>query len=127
VTIDYQDGAPPAAAVTSEDTARRHAALKADLEDSIDRLSRQLLGKPVEVSSCYDWLIPAAEAAGVSWARFHALRHGAATAWFAAGVPITVVSALLGHSTASFTLSVYTHAMPEHMPTGEALAKAVGL
>ena len=84
-------------------------------------------GRPVDLSSCYEWLIPAAEAAGVPWARFHALRHGAATAWFAAGVPITVVSALLGHSTASFTLSVYTHAMPEHMPTGEALAKAVGL
>ncbi len=83
--------------------------------------------KPVDVSSCYDWLIPAAEAAGVPWARFHALRHGAATAWFAAGIPITVVSALLGHSSAAFTLSVYTHAMPDHMPDGKALADAVGL
>lgn len=67
-----------------------------------------------------------AEAAGVPWARFHSLRHGAATAWFAAGIPITVVSALLGHSSAAFTLSIYTHAMPEHMPDGEALAKASG-
>ncbi len=84
-------------------------------------------GKPVHLTSCYDWLIPAVEAAGVPWARFHALRHGAATAWFAAGIPITVVSALLGHSTASFTLSVYTHALPDHMPDGSTLARAVGL
>jgi integrase len=84
-------------------------------------------GQPVHLTSCYNWLIPAVEAAGVPWARFHALRHGAATAWFAAGVPITVVSALLGHSTASFTLSVYTRAMPDHMPNGSTLAKAVGL
>ena len=84
-------------------------------------------GRPVHLKSCYLWLIPAVEAAGAPWARFHALRHGAATAWFAAGVPITVVSALLGHSTASFTLSVYTHAMPDHMPDGATLAKAVGL
>jgi integrase len=107
------------------DLLARRLAAKHSADDDLVFGTRS--GKPVDVSSCYDWLIPAAEAAGVPWARFHALRHGAATAWFAAGVPITVVSALLGHSTASFTLSVYTHAMPDHMPDGATLATAVGL
>lgn len=84
-------------------------------------------GKPVDTSSCYRWLRPAAASVGAPWAGFHALRHGAASAWFRAGYPVTVVSKLLGHSTATFTLSVYIHALAEDMPDGEALRKAVGL
>ncbi|MDA2953327.1 MAG: tyrosine-type recombinase/integrase, partial [Actinomycetota bacterium] len=78
-------------------------------------------------SSCYRWLRPATASVGAPWARFHALRHGAASAWFRAGLPLTVVSKLLGHSTAAFTLSVYIHALAEDMPDGEVLRKAVGL
>ncbi len=84
-------------------------------------------GQPVESSSCYRWLRPAAESIGAPWAGFHALRHGAASAWFKAGYKVTVVSALLGHSTASFTLSVYVHMLPEDMPDGDALRAAVGI
>jgi integrase len=39
--------------------------------------------------------------------RFHDLRHGAATMLIAAGQPIKVVSAILGHSTSAFTMDVY--------------------
>ena len=44
--------------------------------------------------------------------QFHTLRHGAASLLLAAGVPVTLVSRMLGHSTPSFTLSVYSHAVP---------------
>ena len=84
-------------------------------------------GQPVSSSSCYRWFNPAAKAAGVPWAGFHALRHSAASAWFRAGLPITVVSALLGHSTPSFTLSVYIHALPGDIPDGSILQDAIGL
>lgn len=39
--------------------------------------------------------------------RFHDLRHGAAAMLIAAGQPIKVVSAILGHSTSAFTMDVY--------------------
>ena len=39
--------------------------------------------------------------------RFHDLRDGAATMLIAAGQPVKVVSAILGHSTSSFTMDVY--------------------
>jgi integrase len=36
----------------------------------------------------------------------HGLRHGAATMLLAAGVPIKVISEILGHSTSAFTADV---------------------
>ena len=39
----------------------------------------------------------------------HWYRHGAATRWLRDGVPIEVVSALLGHSSVAVTSSVYGH------------------
>ncbi|WP_147944558.1 tyrosine-type recombinase/integrase [Microbispora sp. CSR-4] len=45
--------------------------------------------------------------------RFHDLRHGAATMLLAAGVPIKVISEILGHATAAFTSDVYTSVAEE--------------
>jgi integrase len=44
--------------------------------------------------------------------RFHDLRHSAASLMLAAGVPVQLVSARLGHASAGFTLTVYAHALP---------------
>ena len=44
----------------------------------------------------------------------HDLRHGYASALLASGVPITRVSALLGHASPAITLAVYSHVMPKH-------------
>jgi len=44
--------------------------------------------------------------------RFHDLRHGAASLLLARGVPIPVVSELLGHANPSITMSIYSHALP---------------
>src|SRR5579863_840871 len=45
--------------------------------------------------------------------RFHDLRHGAATVLLAAGVPLKVVSEMLGHSSVAITADIYTHVLPE--------------
>jgi integrase len=54
--------------------------------------------------------------------RLHDLRHSSATMLLAAGVPVQLVSARLGHSTAGFTLSTYAHSLPGQQ---EAAAEAL--
>jgi integrase len=51
------------------------------------------------------------KAAGLPLTNFHALRHTAASLMIAAGVPITTVSEMLGHSNVSITLNIYSHAI----------------
>jgi integrase len=46
--------------------------------------------------------------------RLYDLRHTAATLALAAGVPIKVVSEMLGHTSTAFTMDVYCHVLP-HM------------
>src|SRR5215469_58146 len=51
--------------------------------------------------------------AGLPNVRFHDLRHSAATVLIAAGVPLKVVSELLGHSSVATTADIYAHVLPE--------------
>ena len=44
--------------------------------------------------------------------RFYDLRHAAASLLIAEGLPITAVSAMLGHALTSTTLNVYAHVLP---------------
>ncbi|MGP8000166.1 MAG: tyrosine-type recombinase/integrase [Streptosporangiaceae bacterium] len=60
--------------------------------------------------------------AGLPPVRFHDLRHGAATMLIAAGQPVKVVSAILGHSTSAFTMDVYAVVAEE---LAEAAAMAI--
>ena len=43
---------------------------------------------------------------------FHALRHSTATALLSEGVPLPVISSLLGHSGISVTADVYASVVP---------------
>ena len=52
-------------------------------------------------------------ATGLPDVRFHDLRHSAATVLIAAGVPLKVVSELLGHSSVAITADIYAHVLPE--------------
>ena len=47
--------------------------------------------------------------AGLEHIRFHDLRHTFATLALQNGVDVKTVSAMLGHSSAGFTLAAYTH------------------
>jgi integrase len=49
--------------------------------------------------------------------RFHDLRHTAASLLLGEGVPVPVVSQLLGHADSSITLKVYAHLLPDHLGT----------
>ncbi len=61
---------------------------------------------------------PLLRAAGLpTETRFHDLRHGAASLLLGEGVPITVVSQLLGHADSSITLKVYAHLLPDQLGT----------
>lgn len=51
--------------------------------------------------------------ASIRKVRFHDLRHGAATYLVAAGVPMRVVMAQLGHSQMAITSDLYSHVLPE--------------
>lgn len=55
---------------------------------------------------------PLLRAAKLPGIRLYDLRHTHATLLLAAGVPVTVVSARLGHRSAKMTLDVYAHVLP---------------
>jgi integrase len=59
--------------------------------------------------------------------RFHDLRHGAATLLIAAGVPLPVVSQILGHSTIKVTADLYTHVnLAMQQPATDAMDALLG-
>jgi integrase len=59
-------------------------------------------------------------------ARLHDLRHLHATTLLAAGVPVHVVAARLGHAHPAVTLRIYSHVLREHtLGAGDVFAQAV--
>ncbi len=67
------------------------------------------------------------DGAGLPSVPFHALRHSAATALLTAGVPLRVVSDLLGHSTIVITANVYAAVVPElRREAADAMDRALG-
>jgi integrase len=64
-------------------------------------------------------------AAGVSGVRLHDLRHFYASALIAAGCDVVTVQRALGHSSATTTLSTYSHLWPDAEDRTRAAAAAV--
>lgn len=87
-----------------------------------DRVGREELvfqnapGSPLPPTKVTKRFKQLASDAGLPVIRLHDLRHTHATIALQAGVHPKIVSERLGHSTISFTLDVYTHAIP-HMQT----------
>lgn len=67
------------------------------------------------------------EDAGIEPRGFHQVRHTFATLAIAGGVPITVVSETLGHSTTSMTLDIYAHVLPtQRSDATNAVSRIIG-
>jgi integrase len=58
---------------------------------------------------------PTLKKAGLPKIRFHDLRHTFATLLLKEGVPVTVVSKMLGHASAKMTLDTYSHVLPDSL------------
>jgi integrase len=72
-------------------------------------------GRPVNANSLvYKHFKPILKRAGLPNIRLYDLRHTAATLALSVGVSPKVVSEQLGHTSAAFTLDVYSHVLP-HM------------
>ena len=56
---------------------------------------------------------PLLRRAGLPNIRFHDLRHACATLLLSEGVPVKVVQEVLGHSSVSVTMDVYSHVLPD--------------
>jgi len=82
-------------------------------------------GDPLEPSQVTHSFARLVKRSGLPWIRLHDLRHTHATLALEAGVHPKIVSERLGHSTVSFTLDVYSHAIP-HLQT-EAAEKIANL
>lgn len=70
------------------------------------------LGRPVHPDTLSGWLDDRIKAAGLRRIRLHDLRHTAASLMLADGVPVKVVSEILGHASPTITLSIYAHVLP---------------
>jgi integrase len=63
--------------------------------------------------------------AGIEPCGLHTLRHSYASLMIGSGVPITVVSSMLGHSNIAMTMKVYTHLLQETQFEAMAIMKNI--
>ena len=70
-------------------------------------------GEPVDPRNLQRSVALACKKAGLDTVGPHTLRHSAATTMLESGVPIHIVSRILGHSTISITVDIYGHVSDE--------------
>ncbi|MFH1303866.1 MAG: tyrosine-type recombinase/integrase, partial [Planctomycetota bacterium] len=64
---------------------------------------------------------------GIKQRGFHHMRHTFATLALSSGVPVTVVSATLGHASTAMTLDIYSHVLPSMKSDAtNAVSKLIG-
>jgi len=90
------------------------------------------IGRPLKPSLVSAAFARIAKQAGISTTRLHDARHTAASWLIADGVDIRTVGAVLGHSAASTTLNIYSHAIAGAQPAavaklGERLRRAAAV
>jgi integrase len=70
-------------------------------------------GEPCDPRNAFRALRAAATKAGLPYAGLHTLRHSAASVMLTRGVPLKVVSDILGHSSIAITGDIYGHVSPD--------------
>ena len=92
-----------------------------------DLMFPNLVGRPMSNTNLLQrGFYPALRRAGLRKIRFHDLRHTFASLLIANGADIVRVSRLLGHSSPTITLNVYSHMLPnEHYGSAERLGEIV--
>ena len=78
-----------------------------------DLIFTSSVGTPCDASNLRVDFLKLLEKAGLQRIRFHDLRHTAASIMLNNGIPIIVVSKILGHSKPSITLDIYGHLFHE--------------
>ena len=82
-----------------------------DLWDNSNFLFLQDKGTVINPCTLSQWVSQFEIEHGFEHASCHQLRHSSCCLMIKSGIPIKVVSAILGHSSPEFTLKVYTHIM----------------
>lgn len=85
--------------------------LHGDLWENSNFLFLQDNGKVINPCTLAQWVTKFEIEHGFEHVSCHSLRHTATTLMIKSGIPIKVVSAILGHASPDFTLKVYTHIM----------------
>lgn len=84
------------------------------------------LGTPLDPRNIYRDFVAVAQRAGIGRWHPHELRHSAASIMLAQGVPIEVVSNVLGHSSIRMTADVYGHIQQsQRAAAADAMTKAI--
>jgi integrase len=78
-------------------------------------------GNFIELAKLWHMLDKVVKQAGLPHMRFHDLRHSAATIMLAMGIHPKVVQEILGHSSISITMDLYSHVLPsvQHEAAGK--------
>lgn len=114
------------------DRSRRIIVLPKQVAESLANLPRHLdcdnvffnrAGKPHDISVVRRVWKRLLRDAGVSHRPLHQTRHTYATLTLTAGVPVHIVSAVLGHSSPATTLNLYSHYLPSHQDVAVAAAE----
>ena len=84
------------------------------------------VGTPLDPRNIYRDFVGVCERSGLGRWHPHELRHSAASIMLAQGVPIEVVSDILGHSSIRMTADVYGHILePQRLAAADAMAEAL--
>jgi len=92
---------------------QRQKAIMGDRWQEYDLVLPSSVGTPLSASNLHKDFHRVLDAAGLPRIRFHDLRHTAASLMLNHGVPVIVVSKIIGHAKPSTTMDIYGHLINE--------------